>query len=45
MSDFVVRELKSAVAFRANADLLWSSPDLAVEVDDLVDVARAGRDR
>lgn len=45
VSAFAVRELRSAVAFRANADLLWSLPDLAVELDDVVAAVRSGRDR
>ena len=45
VSALAVRELRAAVAFRANADLLWSQPQLAIELDDVVDAVRAGRDR
>lgn len=45
VSAFAVRELTAAVAFRRNADLLWSAPELAVKVEDIVEVVRAGRDR
>lgn len=45
VSALAVRELKDAVAFRANADLLVSLPDLRVDLDDVVDAVRAGRDR
>ena len=45
VSALAVRELKAAVAFRRNADLLWSAPVLEVEIEDIVDAVRAGRDR
>lgn len=45
VSAVAVRELKAAVAFRRNADLVWSAPDLEVRVEDIVDAVRAGRDR
>ena len=45
VSALAVRELKAAVAFRRNADLLWSAPVLEVEIQDIVDAVRAGRDR
>lgn len=45
VSAVAVRELKSAVAYRANADLLWSQAPLAVDVDDIVDAVRSGRER
>ncbi|WP_353511293.1 hypothetical protein [Intrasporangium sp.] len=45
VSALAVRELKAAVAFRRNADLLWSAPVLTVEIQDIVDAVRAGRDR
>ena len=45
VSALAVRELKAAVAFRANADLLWAQPDLHVTIDDVVDAVRSGRDR
>ena len=45
VSALAVRELKAAVAFRANADLLWAQPDLRVPIDDVVDAVRSGRDR
>ena len=45
VSALAVRELKAAVAFRANADLLWAQPDLRVTIDDVVDAVRSGRDR
>lgn len=40
-----MRELRAAVAFRMNADLLWSQPDLDVDLGDVVEAVRSGRDR
>lgn len=40
-----VRELGQAVAFRRNADIIWSAPTLDVPVGDVVDAVRSGRDR
>lgn len=45
VSALAVRELKAAVAFRLNADILYAQPDLAVELDDVVAAVRSGRDR
>lgn len=45
VSALAVRELRAAVAFRANADLLWSQSDLKVELEDVVAAVRSGRDR
>ncbi len=45
VSALAVRELTAAVAFRRNADLLWSSPVVEVELEDIVDAVRSGRDR
>lgn len=40
-----MRELRHAVAFRRNADLVWAAPDLNVDLADVVDAVRSGRDR
>ena len=40
-----VRELMQAVAFRVNADIVWASPNLSIEISDVVDAVRSGRDR
>lgn len=40
-----VRELRGAVAFAANSDLLWAQPALDVTMGEVVDAVRAGRDR
>lgn len=45
VSALAVRELKAAVAFRRNADLLETAPVIEVQLDDIVDVVRAGRNR
>lgn len=45
VSALAVRELRAAVAFRANADLLWSLPDLDVDLGAVVAAVRSGRDR
>ena len=45
VSALAVRELKAAMAYRANVDLLWTQPDLEVHLDDVVEAVRAGRDR
>ncbi|MBK6886451.1 MAG: antitoxin [Tetrasphaera sp.] len=45
VSALAVRELTAAVAFRRNTDIVWSSPDLGLEVGDIVEVVRSGRDR
>lgn len=45
VSALAVRELRAAVAFRMNADLLWSQPDLDVDLGDVVEAVRSGRDR
>lgn len=45
VSAVAVRELRSAVAFRSNADFLWSQPAAAIDVDDIVAAVRDGRDR
>ena len=45
VSALAVRELSAAVAFRRNADLIWSTPALEVRLDDIVDQVRGGRDR
>ncbi|HJE52248.1 MAG TPA: antitoxin [Tessaracoccus flavescens] len=39
-----VRELTAAVAYRANADLVWESPNLNVDLPVIVDAVRSGRD-
>lgn len=44
LSAVAVRELRAAVAFRANADIIWAQPTVAVELDDIVDAVRSGRD-
>lgn len=45
VSALAVRELKAAVAFRRNAHLLQTAPVIEVQLDDIVDVVRAGRNR
>ena len=45
VSAYVVRELSAAVAFRSNADLLWTQPQVEVDIDDVVAAVRSGRDR
>ncbi len=45
VSAVAVRELRAAVAFRANAHLLGALPDLEVDLGDVVAAVRAGRDR
>lgn len=45
VSALAVRELKAAVAFRLNADILHAQPELTVELDDVVAAVRSGRDR
>lgn len=45
VSALAVRELKAAVAFRANVDILRTAPVVEVELDDVVDAVREGRDR
>lgn len=40
-----VRELRAALAFRANTDLLWAQPSVDVSMDDVVAAVRSGRDR
>lgn len=45
VSALAVRELRSAVAFRANADLLWSQPTVEVDVAEVVAAVREERDR
>lgn len=45
VSAVAVRELQAAVAFRANADLLWNQPTVEVSLDDVVEAVRSGRDR
>lgn len=45
VSAVAVRELRSAVAYRANADLLWAQPAIGIALDEVVDAVRAGRDR
>ena len=45
VSAVAVRELRDAVAFRANADLLAAQPDRGVDLGDVVAAARSGRDR
>lgn len=40
-----LRELRQAVAFRRNADLLWAQPTTDVTVADIVAAVRTGRDR
>lgn len=45
VSAYALRELKDAVAFRANADLLWAQPSTGIRVEDVVNAVRAGRDR
>lgn len=45
VSAVAVRELSAAMAFRANADLLWRQPSLDVDIDDVVDAVRDGRNR
>lgn len=45
VSALAVRELKAALAFRRNADLLWTAPVVQVGLEDIVDTVRAGRDR
>ena len=45
VSALAVRELSAAVAFRRNVDLIWSSPDLEVQLDDIVEQVRTGRER
>ena len=45
VSALAVRELRDAMAFRANADVFWSRQDVAVDLDDVVDAVRSGRDR
>lgn len=45
VSALAVRELSAAVAFRRNADLIWSIPALDIEIDDIVEAVRDGRER
>lgn len=45
VSALAVRELTAAVAFRRNTDIVWSSPDLGLEMGDIVEVVRSGRGR
>ena len=45
VSALAVRELGAAVAFRRNADVMWSLPEVDVRLDDAVDEVRSGRDR
>ena len=45
VSAYAVRELSTAVAFRSNADLLWTQPQVEVDIDDVVAAVRSGRDR
>lgn len=45
VSSVAVRELRAAVAFRRNADLIWSQPEVEVDVQDVVAAVRDGRDR
>lgn len=45
VSAYAVRELSAAVAFRSNADLLWTQPQVEIDIDDVVAAVRSGRDR
>lgn len=45
VSAVAVRELRAAVAFRANADIIWAQPTVEVDLDDIVAAVRSGRDR
>lgn len=40
-----VRELAAAVAFRRNVDIVRQSPDLELDLSDIVAAVRDGRDR
>lgn len=45
VSALAVRELAAAVAFRRNADIIWSTAEVEIGIDDIVDEVRRGRDR
>ena len=45
VSALAVRELAAAVAFRRNADIIWSTTEVEIGIDDIVDEVRRGRDR
>lgn len=45
VSALAVRELTAAVAYRRNVDVVWSAPELGLEMGDIVEVVRSGRDR
>ena len=45
VSAVAVRELRDAVAYRANADVFWAQPTINIALDDVVAAVRAGRDR
>jgi hypothetical protein len=44
VSSLAVRELTAAVAFRANAEALRRGPGLELELEEIVDAVRSGRD-
>lgn len=44
VSSLAVRELKAAVAFRANAEVLHRAPRLELDLEEIVDAVRSGRD-
>lgn len=45
VSALAIRELAAAVAFRRNADIIWSTTEVEIGIDDIVDEVRRGRDR
>ncbi|KAB7745409.1 antitoxin [Nostocoides sp. F2B08] len=44
VSSLAVRELKAAVAFRANAEVLHEAPRRELDLEDIVQAVRSGRD-